>query len=57
MFRFYVADSLFYSPQNMRLTEKLSDMFKKSNKSEPEKSGDEVVEEIMKKHGLTFERG
>lgn len=57
MFRFYVADSLFYSPQNMRLTEKLSDMFKKSNKPEPEKSGDEVVEEIMKKHGLTFERG
>lgn len=43
--------------QNKRLTEKLADVLVKLKNPKPSKTGDEVVEDILKKHGITFGKG
>ena len=52
----YVADSMFYSTQQKSLTERYSDIMKKPFKSD-NRSGDEIVQDVMERGGLRFEDG
>jgi hypothetical protein len=56
-YKLYVADSLFYSQQNMRLAERFSDILNKKRKEMQEKTGDEIVQDIITKHGFKFKKG
>lgn len=52
--RLYVADSLFYAGENKHLTEKYADIMAKIKTPTPKKTGDEVVTDMIRRHGLTF---
>lgn len=52
----YVADSMFYSAQQKSLTERYSDVMKKASNMD-NRSGDEIVKDIMERGGLRFEDG
>ena len=54
-YRFYIADSLFYQARGKALTLRYSELLDSLNKPiEPEPTGDEIVADIMTKHGLRF---
>jgi len=58
IYRLYVTDSLFYMNQNMRLVEKYTDILKRNRKErQPQKTGDEIVKDMLNKHGLKFKKG
>lgn len=56
-YRLYVTDSLFYSPQRMRLADRYADILKRMTKKEPPRSGDEIVQDIIARNGLKFKKG
>lgn len=56
-YRLYVADSLFYAGENKHLTEKLSEIMSRVKAPKSSKTGDEVAEDIMRRHGLRFKKG
>jgi hypothetical protein len=41
----------------MRLTEKYSEILHRISDPKPKKSADEVVEDLLRNHGITFEKG
>lgn len=55
-YRFYIADTLYYHGQNMALTMKYGDLLNVLNKPIDNKpvNGDEIVQDIMSRHGLRF---
>jgi hypothetical protein len=50
-YRIYVTDSLFYQAQNQHLTARYVDLL---NKKVDNRSGDEIVLDVMSKAGLRF---
>jgi hypothetical protein len=40
----------------MRLSEKYSDILKRLDNPKPQKSGDDVVQDLLRRHGITFEK-
>lgn len=54
-YRIFVTKSLQLAPQNKFLQTNYSDLFKPQSK-EPDKTGGEIVTDIMKKAGLTFRK-
>lgn len=50
-YRVYVTDCLFYQGQNQRLTTRFVDLL---NKKVDNRSGDEIVLDVMSKAGLRF---
>lgn len=54
-FRLYISDSLFYYMQNMRLVDRYADLLTGKQK-EPQKSGDEIVSDIFRKHNFRFKK-
>ena len=58
LFRVFVSDSLFYYTQNMRLNDRYADRIIELNKKPtPQKSAEDIVNDIMGRHGLTFKKG
>lgn len=51
-YRIFVCDSLQLMPQNKYLAKRYSDLIKKDK--EPQKSGDEIVLDIMSRAGLKW---
>lgn len=49
----YTADSLYYSAQEKRLSIRYNDLLKK--KKVDNRSGDEIVKDVMERGGLRFE--
>ena len=56
-YQYYISDSLFYAGQQMRLADRFSDLLEKTKNREPEKTGDQIVEEMLKKNGFKFKKG
>lgn len=55
-YRFYVANSLQNIPQGRHLMTTLYDLlYNKNEKQEDERTGDEIVFDIMQRAGLVFE--
>ena len=55
-YRFYVANSLQNIPQGKHLMTTLYDLlYNKNEKQEDERTGDEIVFDIMQRAGLVFE--
>ena len=52
-YRFYISSSLQLAPQNKHITKSLYDLLYNYHPEE-EKTGDEIVEDIMLRAGLTF---
>ena len=50
-YKIYLTDTLFYQVQNQRLTTRYIDML---NKKVDNRTGDEIVIEVMNKAGLRF---
>lgn len=50
-YKVYISDSLFYQAQNQRLTARYHDLL---NKKVDNRTGDEIVFDIMKNAGLRF---
>lgn len=55
-YRLYVADSLFYNGENKHLAEKLSKIIERMRAPRVYKTGDEVAEDVLKRHGLKFRK-
>ena len=49
----YMADSLFYSAQQKRITSRFYDLL---NKKVETRSGDEIVEDVIKRAGIRIEK-
>lgn len=56
-YRLYVTDSLFYSAQRMRLADRYTEILKKTKVKVPQKTGDEIVEDMLMRHGFKFKKG
>ena len=55
-YRIYISNSLQLAPQNKYMQSTYVDMMKSMyKKPEPQKSGDEIIIDIMKRAGLKFE--
>ena len=57
-YRFYIADSLYASMHNACIDKKFSELLDilKNPEKEEQASGDEIVNDIMSRHGLRFEQ-
>lgn len=51
-----MADSLFYAGENKHLSEKYADILTRIKAPKPAKNGDDVIADIIKRHGLRFEK-
>ena len=49
-----MADSLFYAGENKHLTQKYADIMSRIKAPRPKKTGDEIVTDMIRRHGLTF---
>lgn len=49
----YMADSLFYSAQQKRITSRFNDLL---NKKVETRSGDEIAEDVIKRAGIRIEK-
>ncbi len=56
-YQYYISDSLFYAGQQMRLADRFSDLLERNRRKAPKKTGDEIVEEVIRKNGLKFKKG
>lgn len=51
MYKAYISEGLYALTNNMSLTKRFSEV---REKPQPQKSGDEIVKEVMERHGLKF---
>ena len=53
MFKYYITDSLYYNAQEQRISKRYVDLLT-TNQDINEKTGDEIVAEVIKKTGLVI---
>lgn len=58
LYRVYVTDSLFCSSHNMSLNDRYVErLLKLYEKPVPQRSAEDIVADVMNRHGLTFKKG